>query len=487
MSGLYSLYKKINHLPIVSTLAFFVSDRISGIWNENRRYVCKSIQKPEAIPPKSSKLMKDLKIAYVCDEMTYKSFHDLTQSVYITPWNWYEMLENEKPDLFFCESAWSGIAKYKDCWRGRIYKSDRVKYNNRKVLFQILEYCNANGIPTVFWNKEDPTYFGNTNNDFIDTALHFDYIFTTAEECVEKYKKRGAKNVFVLPFGFSPKLFNPMNSTEKENRAVFAGSWYPMHTERCRQMRAVFDEVLKHDIMLQIYDRNSDIKETLNIFPEEYKAYVHDKIPFEKLGEEIKKSHYGININTVVNSSTMFARRVYEMMACNVCIISNESQGIKKQFPQRVWFAGEDFDVSKIEEICRVNVQEVLSKHTNESRLKKILEDIGYPVEEDIVSIAVVSKTHKGMVQHENLLLCYYETLETVEDVQYVIVDEHMTIEQIQQMLVHYQYLEDTVAIGCFEGDRYGITDTDEYQGVLFPISRLNSVKNKEKIAVYCI
>ena len=98
--------------------------------------------------------------------------------------------------------------------KGVIYKSNNVKYNNRKVLFNILEYCRVHGIKTVFWNKEDPKFCGNEQYNFVDTALHFDYIFTTAEECVVYYQLLGHKNVYVLPFGVSVKLYNPINSTE---------------------------------------------------------------------------------------------------------------------------------------------------------------------------------------------------------------------------------------------------------------------------------
>ena len=489
MSGIYSLYKKMSHLTMVSTLAFFVSDRISGLWDENRRYVCKSIKKNVDYKQKNPSSIKDLKIAYVCDEMTYKSFSDLTDSVYLTPWNWYEILEKEKPDIFFCESAWSGIGEYGDCWRGRIYKSDKVKYNNRKVLFNILEYCEANGIKTVFWNKEDPTFFGNTSYDFIDTALHFNYIFTTAEECVERYKERGAKHVYVLPFGFSPKLFNPMDSCEKENRAVFAGSWYPEHKERCKQMKAMFDEVLEKGIRLHIFDRNADVKETVNVFPEEYQDYVHGKVPFEELGKEIKKSQYGININTVVNSSTMFARRVYEMMACNVCVISNESQGIRNQFPERVWFVGEEFDTSKTKGICRANVQEVLEKHTNESRLRNIFKEIYGIAESEKICVAIITDAPKDDCENEYVQVRYYKNLQDITDENYFILEDECTFspDEIYGMLVHYQYLDSNVAIRISESDRYCFVEENKYKDALISVKLMNSVINNKLIQIYSV
>ncbi len=332
--------------------------------------------------------VKKVKIAFVCDDMTYECFSFECESVFLTPKNWFKVMEEFKPDIFFCESAWSGIKKYNNCWRGKIYKNGNVIYETRKVLFSIINYCKRHNIKTVFWNKEDPTYFGNFKYDFVNTALNFEYIFTTCEECVEKYKRIGAKNVYALMFGFSPRIFNPLNSFPKNDEAVFAGSWYNNEKERCSDMEDIFDSVLNENIDLKIYDRyfNSDNPDT--VFPKKYLEFNKGNMPFSELGGIIKKAKYAVNVNTVKNSKTMFARRVFEIMACNTVVISNYSKGLKEMFGDGIWFGGEKFFYYL--DIDERKLYYVFKNHTNYARIKFILEKLQIPFWEKEKFVAVI-------------------------------------------------------------------------------------------------
>ena len=67
----------------------------------------------------------------------------------------------------------------------------------RTGLQALVQHCRDAGVPTVFWNKEDPPHF----EDFLDTARLFDHVFTTDAECVPAYRERlGHDRVGVLPF-----------------------------------------------------------------------------------------------------------------------------------------------------------------------------------------------------------------------------------------------------------------------------------------------
>ena len=91
--------------------------------------------------------------------------------------------------------------------RAKIYTSIKFKKENRKELIEILDDCHEKGIPTVFWNKEDPVHFSDRINDFIRTSALFDYVFTTAVECVDLYiRDVGVPYADVLPFAVQPKL-----------------------------------------------------------------------------------------------------------------------------------------------------------------------------------------------------------------------------------------------------------------------------------------
>lgn len=490
MSKLYELYKKNNKSALISTCAYFFSDRIQPLWDKNRRYICKTAKKDNSTSGAAlKKTMSEIKIAYVCDEMTFQSFSGETQSVYLTPWNWYEVLEREQPDVFFCESAWTGIKEYEGCWRGRIYKSCNVKYNNRKVLFQILDYCQKKHITTVFWNKEDPTYFGNKQYDFIDTALKFDYIFTTCKECVEEYQKLGHKKVGTLPFGVSTRIYNPMDSGAKENVAIFAGSWYPEHKQRCIDMEKMFEQVLQSGIELKIYDRNYNNQRTVNHFPAKYEPYILGYIPFEEMGKVIKHARYAININSVLDSETMFARRVFEMMASNVCLISNESLGMRKMFTDRVWFVGEEFDRENINEICRENVQDVLKHHTNQVRMRQLLSEIGLLNNKNQIRVGVVTEHMRPKETGDLLEVTYYPTLDELpRTMDYFIIEKEIptNIDALEQMVEHYQYLDENVGV-FFAKNRYRMTKSNEKEDTLFPAKMLGGVIEGKHIMKYGI
>ena len=313
------------------------------------------------------------KIAFICDEMTWQDFRKECSSVFVTPTHWRTIFAETKPDIFFCESAWSGNEDYEDCWRGRIYKNEKVKWNSRKALRDILHYCKENRIPTVFWNKEDPTFFDNKTYNFVDTALLFDHIFTTAQECVKAYQKKGHHSVHVLPFGYAPDIFYSDLSQARTNKAVFAGSWYADQPERCRDMTDIFDMVLAHGIVLEIWDRQSNSYNPVHKFPPKYTPHIRPAVAFEQLGHIYRGAEYAININTVKDSSTMFARRVVEVMACGCIVISNESAGMRELFDNRIWFLGETFSIADNEEIRQKNRQEIEENDTCKQRLAEVL------------------------------------------------------------------------------------------------------------------
>ena len=228
-----------------------------------------------------------------------------------------------------------------------------------------MAYCKENGIPTVFWNKEDPLYFEDRHYNFANTALHFDHILTTTDECIPKYHELGHESAHLWMFGAAPRIFHaPEPDTEKENAAVFAGSWYPYYADRCRDTERVFDMVLEKGIELRIYDRQMYMGKGRNRFPAKYERYVRKPVKFEELGDIYRRAKYIININTVTDSHTMFARRVFEAMACGCVVISNHSDGLKNMFGPKIWFLDEPFDDAQWADITRENMTYVLQNHT---------------------------------------------------------------------------------------------------------------------------
>jgi len=189
---------------------------------------------------------RKLKVAMVVDEFTYESLRHECEAIYLSPDNWLQTMRLKKPDLFFCESAWTGKDPDKREWRGKIYSSINFNKENRTELLKIIQYCKENGIVTVFWNKEDPSHFDDKVHNFVDTALKFDYIFTTAEECVERYKKEyNHNNVYPLMFAVQPRQFNPIETCERTDEIIFSGSYYRQHPQRCKVMDQIFNLIIQ--------------------------------------------------------------------------------------------------------------------------------------------------------------------------------------------------------------------------------------------------
>lgn len=326
------------------------------------------------------------KVALICDEFTFNSFAPEFDHAVLEPNTWRETMEAYQPDIFFCESAWSGVDSARRPWRGQIYASAKFRFENRGKLLEILAYCREHSIPTVFWNKEDPTHFFDRVNDFVSTATKFDYVLTTAEEMVDEYAKFLPRDrVGVLQFGVQPRDFNPLPGAERSSRAVFAGAWYDVHPERCETMRRGFEWVLKSDLELQIYDRNKRNPAIETLFPEPYADLVRPAVSHKATAALYRGSLMGLNFNTVVDSTTMFARRVFELAASGSLVVSNYSPGIERIYGDDVVFydrdgigAG-DLDQKAIARKVDGALRTTLQGHTYRHRWESVLEHLGLP------------------------------------------------------------------------------------------------------------
>ena len=66
--------------------------------------------------------------------------------------------------------------------------------------------------------------------------------------------------------------------------------------------------------------------------PERYKQNVVGHLKPDEMWKAYKGYKYTINMNSVKQSPTMFARRVYESLASGTPVVSNYSKGVVEQF-----------------------------------------------------------------------------------------------------------------------------------------------------------
>lgn len=264
------------------------------------------------------KKLKDLKVAAIMDPFTLGNFKSECNLLEVTAENWQKELDGFKPDLFFLESAWEGKNK---SWYRKIA-------NGSKELYDLTAYCHKNNIPVIFWNKEDPVY----TDTFMSAAACADFVFTTDFDCIERYKKTlQHNNVYLLHFSAQPLVHNPIEMHDRKDKFCFAGAYYHKYKERSMVFDA-FADAFEKGKGLEIYDRNLGSARPEHAFPSRYNKMIVGTLSPDDIHIAYKGYNYGINMNSVSQSQTMFARRVYELLASNTVSVGNYSRGVKNIF-----------------------------------------------------------------------------------------------------------------------------------------------------------
>lgn len=326
-----------------------------------------------ASPTALQRDLRQLKVACIMDEFTFGSYRSECELFQLTPANWQAELEGFKPELLFIESAWRGKD---ELWGSKVG-------HNSQELQGIVAWCRQHGVPTVFWNKEDPVHF----ETFLGTAMLFDCVFTTDIDCIHRYKAAlKHDNVFLLPFACQPKNNNPIETYERKDAFCFAGAYYVRYPDRTRDLGNFISE-LPSFRPVEIYDRNYGKNDPNYQFPPEYQPYIVGTLPFDQIDKAYKGYRYAINLNSIKQSQTMFARRVFELMASNTVTVSNFSRGIRLMFGDLVIttdngqemvrhleaIAGDDVRSAKLRLAA---LRKVLREHTYEQRLAYVFSKV---------------------------------------------------------------------------------------------------------------
>jgi len=337
----------------------------------------------------NAKNLKELKMAVIMDGFTLASYGPECSLLELTPDEWKDQLEMYKPDLLFIESAWEGKDKK---WYRKIDRSS-------SEIYELTTYCHEKRIPIVFWNKEDPIY----TDQFMTTASMADYVFTTDIDCVQRYKTElGHDNVFHLHFAAQPTIHNPIEKYTRKDKFCFAGAYYHRYPKRA-EVFDKFSEVFIETKGLDIYDRNYGNARPEHAFPKSYSKYILGSLPSSQIDKAYKGYVYGINMNSVQQSQTMFARRAFEMLASNTITVGNFSRGIKNYFGD-LTICTDDKETlqNKLDTYCSdeitaekyrlAGLRKVLSDHLYEDRLDYIVEKVfGVSLKQKSPKIAVLA------------------------------------------------------------------------------------------------
>ena len=359
--------ERVDNLSLISKLNYS-SLRFDKIFDHDRIIRPLDYEPPKLILKENSGYKP--KVCTIMDEFSFNCFKDYFDLVNVSFADWQNQLSVHKPDFFLLESAWKG---HEFQWEHKINRRD-------DQLLKLLTYCRDNKIPTVFWNKEDPVHF----NTFLSTAVQCDYVFTTDVDCISNYKSiLGHERVYMLPFAANPKIHNPISKFDRKTGASFAGAYYSKYSNRNENFASIV-KALESKLDLDIFDRFFDSDDKRYSFPDEYEKYIKGNLPYEEIDKAYKGYEYGINLNTIKQSQSMFARRAYELMASNTAVISNFSRGLRINFGDLVVSSDNESRIhtslSKFKSLLRENkynaLRKVLSENTYRHRGRYILSKI---------------------------------------------------------------------------------------------------------------
>lgn len=343
-----------------------LEDYVNKLFNENEETI--------KVPTKSDKLV----IACILDEFSFHCFKYEADLVQLGINNFKTLIDNEMPHFLLVEAAWEGLNKQ---WTNKV---SNLKSTNDKYLLELVNYCKVKNIPTVFWAKEDPYDF----ELFIEAASYFDFVFTTDLDSIDRYKEiLKHDNVFLLSFAAQPRLHNPIDKDkEKKGKVAFAGGWYSKFPKRIIDMESILEPSFKYN--LTIYDRFQNSKNNKNTFPDKYKPYIKGGLNYLDLVKEYKKYDVMLNVNSTATSPTTFSRRVFEVLASGISIISSYSLGISNYFNDIVRQTNNKVDTTRHletllnnplqrDKLSLLGQRKVFEYHTYKHRLNVILDKIG--------------------------------------------------------------------------------------------------------------
>jgi hypothetical protein len=312
-----------------------------------------------------------LRVAAIVDEFTEAGLEPEVTLLSLDARVWRAQLAIFRPQLLFVESAWRGAG---DSWRLRV-----AAYPGRSDsrLDEVVDWCRGRGIPTVFWNKEDPVHF----DRFLERARRFDRVYTTDQGRLDDYRRALGRDAEVLMFAAQPRLHHA-GGGRREDVVCFAGSYGDATlAERRGDLEMLLDAAAGFD--LRILDRHSRARHP---FPERYRPHLADGVSYRRLADLQRRYKVFLNVNSVKGSRTMFSRRVFELLASGAAVVSNASAGLSELFGDVVAVVGSKEEAREAigsfladdgRERAERGMRRVLEAHTWEARLRTVCAGVG--------------------------------------------------------------------------------------------------------------
>lgn len=319
-------------------------------------------------------------VAGILDDFSTASFSKTFDFYPVGKSDYRMLLEDLNPELLFIESAWNGN---RGQWRYQLTSPTGPKpdfVNLTKVAREL-------DIPVVFWNKEDPPHF----EEFVQVASLADHIFTTESDLIPEYQRRTQnKSVQLMRFAAEPLIHRPEAvDGYREGDICFAGQYFQhKFPERREQMNVLFPAAEKYKF--SIFSRALGGQEEYQ-FPERYEKFVVGSLPYAEMVKEYRRHKVFFNVNSVPQSQSMCARRIFELSAAKTLVMGMPTDAISSVYSsdevilvrteQEAAEALEHYlsDENAYLEATHKAWRRTLLHHTYQHRANEILQTVGLP------------------------------------------------------------------------------------------------------------
>lgn len=314
-------------------------------WNRRRSILQKTADSPRALRRKDisghrltdvfpalprideDPVFHEFRVGVILDDFSMESFGFEWSTVPLSRKNWRSHLEGL--DFVFIESAWNGNS---GDWQFKLTGSTGPSPEVRELLTE----CRNRGLPSVFWNKEDPPHF----EDFLPLAELCDVVFTSDVRLIPDYTERlGHERVAVLPFAAQPAIHSPARPAHNyaARDIAFAGMYFahkfPERREQMDLLLGAAAEVSpRMEYGLEIFSRFLGKDERYQ-FPGALGNHVIGSLPYRNLLTAYKNYKVFLNVNSVVDSPSMCARRIFEITAAGTPVVTSPSAATREFFP----------------------------------------------------------------------------------------------------------------------------------------------------------
>lgn len=341
--------------------------------------------RPSTVPASRAGSATEVRAAVILDDFSALAFGAEWVCTPLSTRSWLEQLSQDPVDFLFVESAWNGN---KGQWAGKIVGKEHAEAS---PLAQVTSWCRAQGIPTVFWNKEDPPHY----DDFLAAAKLFDFVFTSDANRLDAYvRDLGHDRVDVLAFAAQPIIHNPVRPKYgwHDRDVAFGGMYF---AEKYPERRDQLDIVLKAaeaasasmETGLEIFSRQMGGDPRYQ-FPPPFNGRVVGSLEYSEMLTAYKAYKTFLNVNSVINSPTMCSRRVFEIIASGSNLLTTPSAAIDTHFrPEEVFTVTTEAEAEQLLRALHRNPE--LGERQQHRGQRRIWRDHTYRVRSNQVLAAV--------------------------------------------------------------------------------------------------